>query len=43
VLSPDALAEDRTIPLFDRKTNLVRRAVDVPVTGKEEDSDAGLA
>jgi len=43
VLSPDALAEDRTIPLFDRKTNLVRRAVDVPVTGKEESSNAGLA
>jgi hypothetical protein len=43
VLGPDALADGRTIPLFDRKTNLVRRAVDVPVTGKEEDSDSGLA
>jgi predicted nucleotidyltransferase len=43
VLSPDALAEGRTIPLFDRKTNLIRRAVDVPVIGNEEDPDAGLA
>jgi len=43
VLSPDALAEDRTIVLFDRKSSLVRRAADVPVTGKEEDEDAGLA
>jgi len=43
VLSPDALAEGRTILLFDRKTNLIRRAADVPVTGNEEAPDAGLA
>jgi hypothetical protein len=43
VLSPDALAEDRTIVLFDRKSSLVCRAVDGPVTGEKESSNAGLA
>jgi len=43
VLSPDALAEDRTLVLFDRKSSLVRRAVDGPVTGEKESSDAGSA
>jgi hypothetical protein len=43
VLSPDALAEDRTMVLFDRKSSLLCRAVDGPVTGEKESSDAGLA
>ena len=36
-LRPEALAEDRVIRLFERRSGLVRHAAEVPVIGVEED------
>lgn len=42
VFRPDALAGDRAIPLFDRRSGLLRQATEGAVTGKEEGRDGGM-
>lgn len=43
VFEPEALAPDRVIRLFDRRSGLLRKAAEVPLPEQEEDKDGAMA